>query len=121
MIVIIIRIRTFHTLNISPLEVPCRFVKNLAIFVHGALKKTGQFLGGKIIDIPFKMYKIITLCMYMLTTTSYFATMSTLKYCIIICAWASGHIFCNKTVYTLINCFDYLLRCCICILVVGNS
>ena len=39
------------------------------------------------------MYKIITLCMYMLTTTAYFATMSTLKYCIIICDLAGGLIF----------------------------
>ena len=42
------------------------------------------------------MYTIITLGMHMLTTTSYFATMSTLKYCIIICALVAGLTFAIK-------------------------
>ena len=58
---------------------------------------------GKIIDIPFKqsctksLHYVCT--MYMLTTTSYFATTSTLNYCILICAWVGGLIFGNKTIY----------------------
>ena len=58
---------------------------------------------GKIIDVPFKqsctksLHYVCT--MYMLTTTSYFATISTLNYCIIICAWVGGLIFGNKTIY----------------------
>jgi len=55
------------------------------------------------------MYKIITLCI--LTTTFYFATMSTLNYCKIICAWAGGlifRIFRNKTIYMwLIPCLEH--------------
>ena len=41
------------------------------------------------------MYKTITLCIYILTVNySYFTKM--LKYCTIICAWASGLILRNK-------------------------
>ena len=62
---------------------------------------------GKIIDIPFKqsctksLHYVCT--MYMLTTTSYFATTSTLNYCILICAWVGGLIFGNKTIYIYIS------------------
>jgi len=72
-------------------------VKNLAMFVHDALKQRDSFLEGNyFIYLLNSQGKIITLCMYMLTTTSYIATMSTLKYCIILCAWAGGLTFRNK-------------------------
>ena len=39
----------------------------------------------------------------MLTTTAYFATMSTLKYCILICAWVVDLYFAIKLYITIYN------------------